>query len=132
MTQRNSDGYKASGHRMETIAYLSSEDSAPWFRLKYEYDDNGRMRRLSHYGRDPAGNLKLSHVVTYTRHIKGDEEEVRWLDPNGELRDRLSYSNYKHDRRGNWVERTEARYQVYDKNQPKEQWGTIYRVISYY
>ena len=131
VAERHTDKYDSSGNKIETLAYLKNE-ATPWFRRTYEYDDRGRMSRLLYYGRDATSNLKLSYVVTYTYDVQGDELEACWRNPDGELMDTLSYTNYKFDRMRNWVERTEARHQVYDKNQPKEQWGTIYRVITYY
>jgi hypothetical protein len=125
------DKYDPSGNKIETISYLKNE-TTPWFRRTYEYDGRGRMRRLLYYGRDATSNLHLSHVVTYTYDVKGNEREACWRDAAGEFMDRLSYTNYKLDRTGNWVERTEARYQTHDKDQPKEQGGTIYRFITYY
>lgn len=131
VAERSADKYDPSGKKIETLTYLKNE-ATPWFRRTYEYDDRGRMRRLLNYGRDTTSNLKLSYVVTYTYDVEGGEREACWRDPAGQLMDTLSYTNYKLDRMGNWVERTEARYQIYDKNQPKEQWGTFYRVITYY
>ena len=131
VAQRDDNEYDASGSKIETVTYLRG-DADPWSREAYEYDERGRMRRLSRYWRDSAKSLKLSHVVTYTYGVGGQEEEVVWRDAAGALMDRLSYSNYKYDHRGNWVERTEARFQVYDSRQPKEQWRTVYRVIIYY
>ena len=131
VAERSADKYDPSGNKIETVAYLKDE-ATPWFRRTYEYDDRGRLRRLSYYGREATSDLKLSYVVTYTYDLRGNERKTCWLDPTGALMDRLSYTNYKADSVGNWVERTEARYQVYDPNQPKEQWGTIYRVITYY
>jgi YD repeat-containing protein len=125
------DKYDASGNKIETVSYIKY-GATPWFRHTYEYDDKGRRRRMLYYGRDATSNLKLSRVVTYTYVVKGNEREACWRDAAGELVDRLTYTNYKLDRMGNWVERTEARYQIYDKHQPREQWGTIYRVITYY
>lgn len=130
VAQREVHKYDRSGSKVETVAYLRNETS-PWFRRTYEYDDKARMRRISHYERDSTNNLRLSHVVTYAYDDKGDEQEVCWRDAAGALMDRLSYSTYKHDHRGNWVERTEARFQVYDKQEPNDQWGTVYRVITY-
>ena len=131
VAERSTDNYDPSGYKIETVVYLKNE-AIPWFRRTYEYNDRGRMQRLLYYGRDATSNLKLSYVVTYTYDVKGNQREACWRDPAGALMDRLSYTNYKFDRMGNWVERTEARYQLFSKNQPKEQWGTIYRVITYY
>lgn len=131
VAERSADKYDPSGNKIETLGYLRHE-ATPWFRRTYEYDDAGRVRRISNYERDARSNLKLSSAVTYNYDVKGDEREVSWRDPAGAPMDTLAYTNYKHDRNGNWVERTEARHQVFDKHQPKEQWGTIYRVITYY
>lgn len=132
VAQQDADKYDTSGSMIETVAYLRQDEANPWFRRTYEYDDRGRIRKLSHYGRVSANNLRFSHVVTYTYDGNGDEQEMCWRDVAGALMDKLSYSNYKHDRRGNWIERAEARFQVYDRYQPEQQWGTIYRVITYY
>jgi hypothetical protein len=132
VAQRNADKYDISGNKIATVAYLGGDEAIPWFRQSYEYDGRGRVRTLSHDWRDSANDLRLSHVITYTYDVKGDEKEVAWRNAAGELIDRLTYSNYKHDRRGNWTERMEARFQVYDSGQPKEQWGTLYRLVIYF
>jgi len=131
VARREADRY-AAGNKVETVTYLGGEESAPWLRQTYEYDGEGRVQREFRYMRDADRHLKLFHVITYTYDARGDEVEVCWRDAAGALMDRLSYTNYKHDRRGNWVERTQLRFQVYDKNQPKEQRAIIYRVITYY
>lgn len=129
--QRDAYKYDTSGNKIETIAYLINHGD-PWFRETYEYDDSGRLRKRSWYERDSDKNLKLFRAVTYTYDGRGNLKEESWRDAGGTLMDRLSYTGYKHDRRGNWIERSEARFQIYDRNQPKEQWGTVYRFISYY
>jgi len=131
IAERSADKFDPSGNKSETIVYLQSE-IIPWFRETFEYDDRGRLRTRSHFGRDATANLKLSYVVIHTYDRRGNETEACWRDPNGALMDRLSYTNYKVDRMGNWVERTEKRYQVFDPNQPKEQRETVYRFITYY
>jgi hypothetical protein len=130
VAERYASDYDKAGRKTQTITYLR-DGSTPWFRQTFEYDANDRIRTLTHYRREADGKLVLGHTITYT-YREGDEVEILWRDAAGALMDKFSYSNYKHDANGNWTERSEARHQVYDPAQPKEQWGTIYRVITYY
>ena len=130
VVERYSDKFETSGRKSETITFLP-DGLSPWTRSRYEYDESGRLIKLSNYWRDPALNLTLTHVITYT-YVNRDEKEMYWrYVAKGEI-DRWSYSNYKHDGKGNWVERTETRYQTYDPYQPKNQQSKVYRFIDYY
>lgn len=132
VAERDANKYDKLGLKIGAVTYLGTSDATPWIRKSYEYDNQGRILRLSNYWRDSNLILTLHSAVTYAYNVKGAEEEVVWRDAAGALMDRLSYSGYKYDSKGNWDERIEERSQVYDKNQQKEQQASVYRVITYY
>jgi hypothetical protein len=132
ISRREADRFDSSRRKIETITYLRDE-SKPWARKTYEYDDKDRIHKVFDYWREPDGSLKLNHIINFSFEANSShEKEVCWRDAGDRIMDTLSYSNYKHDPAGNWVKRTEARVQVYDKDQPKVQSRKIYRFITYY
>jgi hypothetical protein len=122
-------------------------------RYKYEYDKSGRITELKQYFSD--GKLWLTKKFTYdtagriilekgtiedrpryqeslTYDSNGNEIESVYVDYDSQGKkdtDYFKYTNYKFDKAGNWIERTET---TLDKDKKVTRVGIAGRTITYH
>lgn len=122
------------------------------YKLKYKYDDQGRLREETWYGSD--GKLWLRYVYN----LKGNQKEAlvyaadgslnqKWvvmLDAQGNDVEKQYYDvktnvvdekytyTYEFDAKGNWTKRTAAKWAAEDGKSGSKPYDVTYRTITYY
>lgn len=105
------------------------KDSPISYRIVYQLDKNGRIEEELFYGTDKP---QPSRSV-YKYNEQGIEVEFSEYDSTGALHIRNTYSDFKFDQQGNWIERTATMFYVRRSDgQPVNTSDKQYREISYY
>ncbi|MFN7929385.1 MAG: hypothetical protein U0Y68_15855 [Blastocatellia bacterium] len=120
----------ATSRRVEIIWHKRFVTETPIsYRLVYQLDSQGRIEEEFFYDGDSSASSRSVHKYNE----QGIEIEFTEYESDGSLRSKDTYSDFKLDRRGNWIERTVTRFYVRsDNRQPVTTSDKHYRVITYY
>lgn len=127
MTQ---DFKRDSAGNIKEIAYYYGQgnDKALLRRETYAYDEHGHVREALFYAL--TGDLDARAVYSYD--ANGYVIEVKEYGDSNSVRMTSTYTNYKGDSQGNWIERTRSD-EVLHRNGKVVQTTVIeYRTITYY
>lgn len=123
---RSFSTYSSDGEEIDSAWFR--EDGTIANRTFFMYDALSRLVQEACY--KPDGSLNRKDVYTYNKH--GDLEQEDSYDERGAPVERIIYSNYEFDVRGNWTKRRRSAWWGHDNEWTDPKLSVNYRTITYY